>query len=607
MNFSKGQSLIVSAVLVSGWSVACGSDGASHAGAQGASVGGAQGNAQGGTWNETPFDDEDAGVTTSEIRIRRFPRGGRGGTSSTGGTSTTGGTGGTTTTGGTTSSGGSGGTTGGTTGSGGSGGTTGGTTSSGGSGGTTGGTTSSGGSGGTTGGTTSSGGTGGTTAGTGGSGSSSSGGTATYPVKISSDKNCLTDATGKPFIVKAEGAFSLMAELNDADTVTYLDSRKAHGFNTILVNLIEPYFTSHSPKWRNAAGDVPFNNADDWTALNEAYFAHVDWVLQQAANRGILVLLEPAYIGYACGSEGWCSRMRNNGVSKLTTYGTYVGNRYKSYPNIVWVQGGDYTPSGADLDNVNAVANGIKAGVGGVHLHAAHWGEEISGLEGPSVTWLNVDTTYTYSTPHVYQKTLSDRARDVGKRPFFLLESSFENEHSTTNLQLRAQMYQPMLSGGTGFLFGNFPIWSFWDPGDPAWQFDNGKYPNGWKSALDGGGTKVATTTFAFFDSIPWQTLAPDTGHAVLTSGYGSGDSYALCAIDSARKLAVTYLTSKLTLTFDMSKFAGPVTARWFDPAKGTYTDAASGTVPNSGTKTFTPSGNNGDGSADWVLVLSVN
>lgn len=435
-------------------------------------------------------------------------------------------------------------------------------------------------------------------------------GTGTFPIGISADKNYLVAADGTPFSIRGDSAWSILAELSNADSTLYLDSRQAHGFNAVVSTLIEPAFSSHDPKWRNADGQLPFSNPDDFTTINDAYFTHVDWFLTEAEKRGILVILAPAYIGYGCGAEGWCTRMKTNGVAKLAQYGQYVGNRYKSFKNILWLNGGDYTPgttgSPSELDLVNAVANAIRTAEGGVHLHAAHWSTEVSGGEGPSVPWLDVDTTYSYTSPHLYQKTLSDRTRDAGKRPFFLLESMYENEHSATMTQLRAQMYQPMLSGGTGFMFGNFPIWGMWSPGDAAWQFDNGKYPGGWRTALNGAGTVAASLAFQFFASIPWQTMAPDQNHQLLVGGYGSGDAFALCSADKAGTIAVTYATSGLNLQVDLSRFKGPISARWFDPAAGTYTDAATNPLTNSGMKTFTQAAPNADGSADWILLLQV-
>ena len=54
------------------------------------------------------------------------------------------------------------------------------------------------------------------------------------------------------------------------------------------------------------------------------------------------------------------------------------------------------------------------------------------------------------------------------------------------------------------------------------------------------------------------------------------------------------------SVTVDMSKLRSVVTARWFDPTSGNYTDI--GSFANSGTRAFNPPGSNRVGAADWVL-----
>jgi Putative collagen-binding domain of a collagenase len=68
--------------------------------------------------------------------------------------------------------------------------------------------------------------------------------------------------------------------------------------------------------------------------------------------------------------------------------------------------------------------------------------------------------------------------------------------------------------------------------------------------------------------------------------------------------LVMAYLPSIRTIKVDMAQLAGPATARWYDPSRGTYTAVKDSPLPNSGKRAFTPPGNNGDGDGDWVLVL---
>ena len=49
--------------------------------------------------------------------------------------------------------------------------------------------------------------------------------------------------------------------------------------------------------------------------------------------------------------------------------------------------------------------------------------------------------------------------------PFFLIESAYENEHGAGELRVRIQAYQALLSGASGHIYGNNPVWHFDGPG----------------------------------------------------------------------------------------------------------------------------------------------
>ena len=432
---------------------------------------------------------------------------------------------------------------------------------------------------------------------------------AVFPLTLSVDRRDLVETNGRPFLIQGDSAWSLAAELSEEETIRYLDDRHSRGFNAILFNLIEAAFTDHTPRWSNAEGEAPFADMNDWTTANEAYFAHVDWLLRELEQRGMLALVVPAYIGYDCGPQGWCERMFANGVDRLEQYGRFVGARYRDFPNIVWIEGGDLTPSTtgdpSQMDLVNAVANGIAAGDGGEHYHAAHWGRGTSGADVPDLSWLDIDTTYPTSKAPVDEQVLADYQRDTGALPVLLIEASYENEHATSMRRLRSQMFEPVLSGGCGFLFGNFPVWSFWDPDAPEWPND-GEFPRGWTTALGSAGAGAGRIAGEFFRALPWDELLPDTGHVIVTAGFGTyGDeTYALAAATPDRRTVVAYFTGPLTATINMSVLPGPARARFFDPALGVFTEIDGSPFANSGSREIAPPGLNGDGSDDWLLVL---
>src|SRR5215471_4982495 len=186
-----------------------------------------------------------------------------------------------------------------------------------------------------------------------------------FPIKRAGA--CLVDASGAQVWLHGEAAWSLVVRLDDAELDRYLADRRARGVNALVVNLIEHKFADHAPLDR--AGDPPFTTPGDFATPNEAYFAHADRVLARAAAAGMVVLLAPAYLGDRGGDEGWYAEIRRSGSDKLRGYGHYLGARYRSAPNLVWVEGGDAPPMAAG-DEIEALVAGIRE-TDPVHLHTA--------------------------------------------------------------------------------------------------------------------------------------------------------------------------------------------------------------------------------------------
>jgi len=414
---------------------------------------------------------------------------------------------------------------------------------------------------------------------------------AAFPLHVESGKRYLVDAQGQPFLIQGDSPWSLIVQLTEAEVDQYLDDRQARGFNTLLVNLLEHKFGSNAPN--NAYGEGPFLTPGDFSRPSEAYFAHADWVLNRAAQKGFLVLLVPSYLGYGGGPEGWYSDMLSNGSTVLRDYGRYVGRRYKDYANILWIYGGDYNPPDRSL--IRAIADGIRESDSHA-LGSAHCAPETAAIEyWGGESWLRVNNVYTYKL--VYTAALQQYQRPE-QLPFFLLESNYENEHNVTTRELRMQAYHALLSGAAGQVFGNNPIWHFDGPGlFPA--------PVTWQQALSGSGSQSMSHVWNLFSSRNWWTLVPDAANATLTGGLGSPDDRAVAALAGDRAFAIAYVPSARDVTINLDRLAGPyVAASWYDPANGSYTTVSGSPFSASGSKTFRPTGNNGGDAGDWVLVL---
>jgi hypothetical protein len=399
----------------------------------------------------------------------------------------------------------------------------------------------------------------------------------TYPVKVGPDHRHLVTQGGAPFLVQGEAAWSLISGLTKEEAETYLEDRHKKGFNTIIVNLIEHKFRGPV----NRYGQAPFLTPGDFSTPNEKYFEHADWVLRKAAEKGIQVLLAPIYLGYVGSSEGWVGEAIANGPAKSRDWGRYVGKRYASFDNIVWLIGGDRNPESA-RGEIDAIVQGIKE-VDSRHIFTAHCHPENSAIDQyKDDGWLDLNTTYTYNIVH--DMLLRDYHREPAM-PFVLIESTYEGEHNASAVQIRRQAYWAILCGATGQFMGNKPIWLY-DPG--------------WEAALNSTASQDMTRLKALFLSRPWFDLVPDDEHEVVVDGLGEfrGLDYLSAARTKDGGTGIAYMPTARAITVDMTKISGnEATAWWFNPRSG-KTDSI-GECPTSGKKQFTPPG---DG--DWILVL---
>jgi hypothetical protein len=433
--------------------------------------------------------------------------------------------------------------------------------------------------------------------------------TARFPLVVKPGKRYLLDSAGKPFLIRGDTAWSLIGQLTREEVDYYLKDRLSRGFNTILVHLIQAGFGTDVPA--NAYGELPFLVPAHYSAPNEAYFDHADWVIRRAAAKGFLVLLTPSYVGAEGDSEGWYRAMIANGPEQLRWYGKYLGRRYRDFDNILWVHGGDYNLPEKQL--VRAVAQGIRDEDPRA-LHTVHGSRQTAAFDyWQGETWLRINNIYAslpedWSSAPVYAAALKQYARPE-RLPFFLIDGVYENEHGATERHVRTQAYQAVLSGAAGQIFGNNPVWHFngWVGPYSFFAMDDWFAPPSmnWQSALASPGAQSMAHLYKLLTSIRWWQLEPDTDNSFLIAGLGTEDARAVAACASDRTFAIIYLPSKRPITVDLGQLAGPkIDALWYDPADGRFSPVSGSPFPAAGSRQFTPERENSSGFDDWVLFL---
>lgn len=416
-------------------------------------------------------------------------------------------------------------------------------------------------------------------------------------------KFLVNSVTNEPVFVTGEDAWALVTELSNAEVETYLSDRAKRGFNVIWAAAADNRYQSHPPK--DYYGNVPFDGAD-FTNEDATYWAHVDRVLQRAAYYGITVALDPGFVGLNS-SSGYFTSYQNSSDAVMTAYGSWLGNRYKSYHNIVWVLGGDADPYFTDIyGKLSDLAVGL-AGADPNHLITFEASRYTNGGQAPGggyssldvwpgpPSWLGLNWVYQ-SQPTVVSGCQSNYSRTPWLPPL-MGEDWYELEDSMTSFQIRQEGYWDVLSGCyLGRLFGNDSIWSFNSP--------NAENPGGppWQSQLESPGSVAQEFMGRLLRIREHWLLVPDMTHLVLTAGYGSGDTLSVAARTSDGQTIIAYFSdgNATTKTINMRRItsqSSTAKAWWYNPQTGVATFV--GLYSNSGSQNFTaPDGN------DWVLVI---
>jgi len=110
-------------------------------------------------------------------------------------------------------------------------------------------------------------------------------------LRVSEDRRFLVRADGAPFSWFADTAWEIFHRLDREDAAYYLEKRTEQGFTLIQSVVLAEFEGIRQP---NAYGDCALVKEDP-TRLNEAYFRHVDWIVEKANRLGLVVGMLPTW------------------------------------------------------------------------------------------------------------------------------------------------------------------------------------------------------------------------------------------------------------------------------------------------------------------------
>ena len=416
-----------------------------------------------------------------------------------------------------------------------------------------------------------------------------------YPVKVSDNHRFLIDQHGKPFIYLGDTAWELFHRLDRDEAELYLKDRAFKKFNVIQAVVLAELSGLDVP---NANGDLPLMGKDP-TKPNEAYFQHVDFIVNRADEMGMVVGMLPTWGAW------WKDEQSIFNPESARAYGEFLGKRYKNKP-IIWVLGGD-RGIGKPVETaiIRAMAEGLKKSDGGRHLMTFHPpGGNSSSNWFHGDDWLDFNmaqTGHDYDRDN-YARIAEDYHREPTK-PCLDGEPGYEDHPAGFNKangymnadDVRKFAYWSLFAGACGHTYGCHDIWQFYQPGREP--LTAARTP--WREALKLPGSGQMQHARALIESRPILKRVPD--QSLIASEIGDRADHVQATRADDGSYAFVYAPTGKPVTVDLGKLSGDeLDAAWYDPRTGESTPI--GKVKREGRREFRPP-SQGKGK-DWVLVL---
>ncbi|MDQ2800268.1 MAG: glycoside hydrolase family 140 protein [Armatimonadota bacterium] len=416
-------------------------------------------------------------------------------------------------------------------------------------------------------------------------------------LKISDNQRFLVHEDGRPFFYLGDTAWELFHRLTKGEASEYLRDRAAKRFTVVQAVALAEFAGLTEP---NAEGHLPLRDNDP-ARPDEAYFAHIDWVVQQANALGLYVGFLPTW------GDKW-NKAWGQGPEIFTPdnariYGKFLGARYQD-ADVIWILGGDRSvDTPAQFAIIRAMADGLKEGDCGRHLMTFHPpGGQGSAQYFHGEDWLGFNMR---QTGHVRNRdSYAQIAEDYAGTPIkpcldgepcyedhpagFDLNNGYLDDYET-----RKAAYWALFAGACGHTYGCHAIWQFLSPARPAVNWAR----TVWRQALHLPGASQMRHARALLESRPFLSRLPDQSLLLSEIGIGTDHVQATRASDGA--YAFVYVPSGKPVQVDPAALAGErLTAYWFDPRTGVAEKI--GAFARADLPTFTPP----TIGPDWVLVL---
>lgn len=423
-----------------------------------------------------------------------------------------------------------------------------------------------------------------------------------------------------PFFWMGDTAWLLFQNLTLEETYVYLKNRKDKGFNVIQATIIHelPGAQIREDGTMIKRRDISQAFYDmDMTRpnLETEFWKHIDRVIQMAEELGVYLALVPCWGTVV--DAGYLT------LENVSAYAKFLGERYHSYPNIIWLIGGDCRGD-ANYELWCTFGYTIKA-LCKEHLVSFHpfgrtsssfWFDEEDFMDFHCFQsghrrydqislgeWDDNNQKEGWFGEDNWRYVIRDQS-SLRRRPTLDAEPSYEqipqglHDDSQPYWQAedaRRYAYWSVFAGAAGHTYGHNAIFQFYDP-------ENGMPLFGvnmtWREALHDCGSNQMQFLKALFQKVDYESGKAADELIVAKQGEGYERISAFAGVG----FAYFYTYSGKRFAVNLEKLKWPkVSAWWFDPVNGAYSFIDNYEAESK--MWFVPSNKRREHN-DWVLVL---
>lgn len=399
-------------------------------------------------------------------------------------------------------------------------------------------------------------------------------------LEVSAEGRYLKHQNGQPFFWLGDTGWLMPQRLNREEVAFYLDNCSRAGFNVVQVQ------TLNGVPSMNVYGQYSMTDEFDFSHIDKkgvyGYWDHMDYIIRTAESKGV-------YIGMVC-IWGGLVKSGQMDVEGAKAYGTFLAERYKDNPNIVWIIGGD-TRGDVKTEVWETLARTIRS-IDKNHLMTFHpFGRTMSATWFNDANWLDFNMFQSGHRRYGQTKGDGDNLADsnvaednwryveasLSKKPLKPVldaEPSYEGiphglhnpkESRWTADDVRRYAYWSVFAGAFGHTYGNNSIMQFYREGyAPAYGAQKT-----WQEALKDEGfnqmkyLKELMLRFPFFERVPDQSVIAGT----------NGERYDRVIATRGNDYLLVYNYSARPMQIDLTKINGnKKKAWWFNPQDGSMT-----------------------------------